>query len=148
MKLDSTDEKIMECLLEDGRMSYREIAERTGVTPPTIKSRIDNLTEEGVIKGFTVTINEEKLVGEGQLVNAIVVVKTGSSDVDRVYDELTASDDAKSVIKTADSKVLVKFAGNHASLRNLLANLPDGIRGYRTIIVTDESKEKPRITPD
>lgn len=146
MDLDSTDEQVLECLLEDGRMSYREIAERTGVTPPTIKSRIDSLEQDGVIKGFTVTIDEEKLVGEGQLVTALVMLRAGASSVDEVYDELTASDKAKAVLKTADSKIVTKFAGRREELKEMLSGLPEGVSGYRTVLVTDESQERPRIS--
>lgn len=146
MELDSTDEQVLDCLLEDGRMSYREIAERTGVTPPTIKSRIDSLKEQGVIKGFTVTIDEEKLVGEGQLVTALVMVETDAASVEEVHDELAGSEKAKAVMKTADSTIVTKFSGRRQELRELLSGLPDAVTGYRTILVTEESQERPRLS--
>ncbi|MBS1263873.1 MAG: putative HTH-type transcriptional regulator [Methanonatronarchaeales archaeon] len=145
MELDRTDIQILRALAEDGRISYREIAEMTGVTPPTVKSRIDSLVEEGVIEGFTVVLDEEALVGEGKVVNAQVEVGCGTESVDDVFSELAESEHAKTVLKTADSKVLVRYTGDSGGLKELLSDIPEGATGYRTVLITEERVRGPRL---
>jgi Lrp/AsnC family transcriptional regulator for asnA, asnC and gidA len=66
-KLDSTDAKLVAALTEDGQQSTGKLAERLGVTGPTIRSRLKNLISSGVarvaalvdpfrVKGLTVAL--------------------------------------------------------------------------------------------
>jgi Lrp/AsnC family transcriptional regulator for asnA, asnC and gidA len=47
---DSIDNKITRLLREDGRMSAGDIAKRLHVTAPTVRSRMKNLEEAGLLK--------------------------------------------------------------------------------------------------
>ncbi len=48
--LDALDNKIIRLLGEDGRMSVGDMAEKLGVTAPTVRSRIKSLEENGMLK--------------------------------------------------------------------------------------------------
>jgi Lrp/AsnC family transcriptional regulator for asnA, asnC and gidA len=48
--LDSMDNEIIRLLTEDGRMPIGDMAARLNVTAPTIRSRIKNLEESGMLK--------------------------------------------------------------------------------------------------
>jgi Lrp/AsnC family transcriptional regulator for asnA, asnC and gidA len=48
--LDSLDNEIIRLLTEDGRMPIGDMAARLNVTAPTIRSRIKNLEESGMLK--------------------------------------------------------------------------------------------------
>jgi Lrp/AsnC family transcriptional regulator for asnA, asnC and gidA len=48
--LDSLDNEIIRLLTEDGRMPIGDMAARLNVTAPTIRSRINNLEESGLLK--------------------------------------------------------------------------------------------------
>ncbi|MBS1263503.1 MAG: putative HTH-type transcriptional regulator [Methanonatronarchaeales archaeon] len=43
MAIDEIDKEILKALIEDGRISYRELAGSIGVTPPTVKRRVDEM---------------------------------------------------------------------------------------------------------
>ena len=58
---DSTEERILGVLEEDAQASYAEIAERAGVSKPTVRKYIDKLEEEGVIVGYTADVDPKKL---------------------------------------------------------------------------------------
>ena len=45
--IDKTDNRIIDLLLEDGRMSYSEIADRVGLSRTAVKNRIDALEKSG-----------------------------------------------------------------------------------------------------
>jgi len=63
MSSDATERRILSALEEDAQASYAEIAERAGVSKPTVRKYIDRLEEEGVIVGYSADVNPKKLSG-------------------------------------------------------------------------------------
>lgn len=61
MKFDDITWLILEALQQDARISYKELAERVGLTPPAIADRIRKLERAGVIDGFEVRLNPDRL---------------------------------------------------------------------------------------
>jgi Lrp/AsnC family transcriptional regulator, leucine-responsive regulatory protein len=60
-RLDRRDSQIIQLLAEHGRMSWRELAERIGLSlTPTLR-RIRRLEEEGIISGYSARIDEQRL---------------------------------------------------------------------------------------
>ena len=57
--LDETDRAIIETLLNNSRMSQREMARHIGVAQGTITNRLRRLEEENVITGYSVNLNAE-----------------------------------------------------------------------------------------
>ena len=66
--MDSTDQKILEILREDGRASFTEVAEKVGVSEGTVRNRVRDLKEKGIIQNFTVEISNQGM-------SAIILVK-------------------------------------------------------------------------
>ena len=52
--MDSTDEKILKILEEDGRISFIEVAEKVDVSEGTVRNRVEKMQENGAIENFTV----------------------------------------------------------------------------------------------
>ncbi|RYG73054.1 Lrp/AsnC family transcriptional regulator [Lentibacillus lipolyticus] len=71
MKIDATDKKLLEELVDDGRVSYVDLAKKTGLSRVAVKDRIENMKESGVIEKFSVVINSEKF---GKTVSAFFEV--------------------------------------------------------------------------
>lgn len=61
MELDDTDLDILRLLQEDSRTSYRNIANKLGLSVGTVHNRIKRLTNEGIIKSFSAILDPEKL---------------------------------------------------------------------------------------
>ena len=55
--MDSIDLKILEELKTDGRKSFNDIALVVGKTEATVRRRVRNLEEEGIIKKYTIEYN-------------------------------------------------------------------------------------------
>ena len=55
--MDSIDLKILEELKADGRKSFNDIASVVGKTEATVRRRVRNLEDEGVIKKYTIEYN-------------------------------------------------------------------------------------------
>jgi Lrp/AsnC family transcriptional regulator for asnA, asnC and gidA len=59
--LDEIDRNILKILQENARTSYREIQDKLGISIGTIHNRISKLKKNGVIEGYTLKLNNEKL---------------------------------------------------------------------------------------
>ena len=75
MELTETDKKILKNLLEDARFSSRQIAKNVGVSVGTVLSRIKKMEEAGLIKGYSVILDHEKIGYELTVVTEITVSK-------------------------------------------------------------------------
>ena len=117
-QLDETDFKILDALLDDARLSSRQIADRVGVSVGTVLSRIKRMENEGIIKGYSAIVDHERLGYELTVVTEITVAKGKLLDVERevakipnvccVYD-VTGLTDAIVVAKFKSRKDLSNF---------------------------------------
>jgi Lrp/AsnC family transcriptional regulator for asnA, asnC and gidA len=64
MHASSTEGRILAALEDDAQASYAEIADRAGVSKPTVRKYIDRLEEEGVIVGYSADVDPKKLAGQ------------------------------------------------------------------------------------
>jgi len=72
MKLDDTDQKLISLLRSNGRLATSKLALHLGVSRTTVQNRINRLTGQGVIKGFTVKLDEFNDLDQ---VRAIIMVE-------------------------------------------------------------------------
>ena len=59
MRISKADELLLSLLREDARASTAEIARRLGLSRTTVQNRITRLEQEGVIRGYTVRVDDE-----------------------------------------------------------------------------------------
>ncbi|KAB1196473.1 MULTISPECIES: HTH-type transcriptional regulator LrpA1 [Haloferax] len=64
METTSTEGRILAVLEEDAKASYAEIADRAGVSKPTVRKYISKLEDDGVIIGYSADIDPKKLAGQ------------------------------------------------------------------------------------
>jgi len=67
--VDVTDYKIIEILLEDGRIPMKELAKRIALSAPAVAERVKRLEEENIITGYKAQINYFKL---GKKINVLI----------------------------------------------------------------------------
>ena len=61
--LDELDQKIIQLLIENARISYSDIGKETGISRVAVKARIQALEKKGVIEEYTTIINPQKISG-------------------------------------------------------------------------------------
>lgn len=61
IELDDINRDLLDLLQTDGRMSYRELGERVGLTAPAVTERIRKLEEQGVIRGYRAVVDYDAL---------------------------------------------------------------------------------------
>ncbi|RLF26288.1 MAG: AsnC family transcriptional regulator [Thermoplasmata archaeon] len=117
-ELDEMDLKILHEYLKDSRASSREISRRLKTTPGTVISRTRRMERLGIIKGYSVKLDYEKLGYEITVVTEFTVSKGKLVDVEKrvaripqtvcVYD-VTGDVDAIVVAKFRSREELSKF---------------------------------------
>ncbi|MGM4983874.1 MULTISPECIES: Lrp/AsnC family transcriptional regulator [Rhizobium] len=60
-EIDQFDQKILDALVEDGRMSITELSERVGLSKTPCQARLKKLIDSGYIDGFKAVLNPIKL---------------------------------------------------------------------------------------
>jgi Lrp/AsnC family leucine-responsive transcriptional regulator len=58
-KLDRIDQKIIEILKADGRISFQRLAEQVHLTPRPCQERVRKLERAGIIRGYSALVEEE-----------------------------------------------------------------------------------------
>ena len=70
--LDAVDRSIIDHLLEDSRLSLKDLALRVNLSAPSVSERLRRLQESGVISAFTVDID---LTALGDVFEAIIRIR-------------------------------------------------------------------------
>ena len=61
--LDALDQKIVQLLIKNARISYSDIGQEVGLSRVAVKARIRALEQRGVIEEYTTIINPQKISG-------------------------------------------------------------------------------------
>lgn len=61
--LDELDQKIIQLLVKNARMSYSDIGDNIGISRVAVKARIQALENKGIIEEYTTIINPQKISG-------------------------------------------------------------------------------------
>jgi DNA-binding Lrp family transcriptional regulator len=118
VKLDEKNRKILEQLLQNSRLSCREIARNLKLSPTSVLLRIKDMERKGIIKGYTTILDHEILGYELTAIIEITVSRGKLLQVERqiakipnvlaVYD-ITGLTDAMVIVKFKTRKELSKF---------------------------------------
>lgn len=74
---DNTDMAILELLRQDSRLQWKEIGEKVHLTGQAVALRIRKLEDMGVLEGYTVRLNMEKL---GRTITGFVTVSMKTAE--------------------------------------------------------------------
>jgi DNA-binding Lrp family transcriptional regulator len=144
VKPDAIDTKILEVLMDDGRASFRQIAQRTSLTTPTVSSRIARMTKAGLIKKFIPILSGDS-VNRG--VTTLLTLKVGSASVQRLAEDLAKMREVEAVYVTTGQSITLKATlSDVQSLQSFLAENVLKRRGVEVTssqIITSTVKEEP-----
>ncbi len=95
--LDEIDKQILRILQKNARTSYREIQEQLGISIGTIHNRISKLKETGVVQGYTLRLNNEKL---GYKLIFLIRINIDGKHTEEILEELKNIPEVCSVFHT------------------------------------------------
>ncbi len=144
LTIDETDAQILELLQEDGRMMFKDISGRVGVSLPTVRKRIERLTDFGIIKKFTVLVDTAKLLGR---LRSLLLIQADPLSVDSISRRLAEMSEIREVYLSAGSyNIVAKVETRDSeSLGRLTTSSLKGVKGIMAIsslIITRAEKEE------
>ncbi|WP_175783060.1 Lrp/AsnC family transcriptional regulator [Burkholderia anthina] len=133
--LDKTDLKILRELAEDGRLSWRELAERIGLSlTPTLR-RVHKLEEQGFIRGYAAQLDERKLIGGLNVFVAVTLENQSESAIKRFEKEIVVAPEVMSCFTmTGDADFILRVVVHDLdSYQNFLTKTLTRIPGVEHI---------------
>ena len=116
--IDDTDRRILAVLLADARTSMRSIAEEVGVALGTVSNRVKRMEEMGVIHGYEVRVDAEKVGWTMTVLCGLRIEKGRLMEVQRRIAEDSRVFGIYDVTGEFDSMVLARV-GDRAHLDDL-----------------------------
>ncbi len=146
MLVDDLDREILKLLSEDARLSYRKISQRTGFSVGTVISRIREMERKGIIKGYSVIFDPEKLGYDIVAIIEIVISKGKLLEVEREIANRTNVYGVYDVTGESDAVVIARFR-NRRELSEFVKSLLGMEYVERTIthVVLSTVKEDLRV---
>ncbi len=148
MELDKFDIAILEALQRDARVSLQELSGQVGLTSSPCWTRIKRMEAAGVIEGYTVRVNAEKL----GLADTVIVQVTLDSHSDEALFEFGRALEAipevlEAFLISGDYDYYIRIAVRDTRdyerlLRERLYKIP-GIRHSRSSFVLRQLKQSP-----
>jgi Lrp/AsnC family transcriptional regulator for asnA, asnC and gidA len=144
--LDKDDLAIIKELQMDGRASYSKLSKKIGMPSSTIHDKVKRLIFNGVIKGYTIIIDKEK-VGLNNV--AIIGVETGAKQFRDVAKSLCEIREIEEVYgTTAEFDLMVKVrASSREELSDALNRIRslDGVDDIYVSSILEVFKEEPTL---
>ena len=143
MTIDDLDKRIMNVLMSDSRLSYRKIAQKTGVSVATIMNRVNRLEKAKVIKGYTAMINYEEL---GYDIDVMISINVSKGKLFQVENKISVDENVLAVYDVTgdfDSVVIAKFK-NRRMLDSYLKKIQtyDFVESTNTVMILNVIKNK------
>jgi len=142
MQLDGLDRKLISELIKDGRASQRQLAKLLDVSQGTITNRLSKLHDEGIIRGYSIDIDPEKV---GWDMTVMVALRIEKGMMINVQQSIAADSRVIAVYDVTgeyDSMVIARVTGRE-DLNDLTKNVLsiEGISRSFTHVVLNTVKE-------
>lgn len=108
-ELKELDLKILDLLLKDSRLSFREMAKELGVSTTTVSSRVKKMIDDSIILGFTAIVDWDKIGFKNSLCIAIQTdPKADQTEVGRKLNEIDSIFMACNIVGDYDFSVYAR----------------------------------------
>ena len=130
--LDALDQKILQLLIQNARMSYSEIGQQVGVSRVAVKMRIQALEQRGIIEQYTTVVNPQKISGA---VSCYFEIETQPETLAQVTELLRQNETVTQIYRvTGKNKLHVHaVAASQEELEQLLHGQMDRLPGIAAI---------------
>ena len=143
MELDATDRALLVLLSNDARVSHRSLARSLGIAQGTVTNRIRRMEEQGVIQGYSVTLDPVQLGWSLTIMAGLRIEKGRMIDVQQKISADPRVFAVYDVTGDWDSIVLARVQ-DRADLDNLTKTVftLDGVSRSYTHVVLNTVKEQ------
>ena len=137
--LDALDQKIVQLLIHNARMSYSDIGESVGISRGAVKARIQSLERRGIIEEYTTIINPQKISGA---VSCYFEIETLPDALSNATEVLSQNQTITQIYRvTGQNKLHVHAVASsneemEALIRNVIDPLPGVVSSSCNIILS------------
>ena len=147
--IDDTDRKIIHVLQKDGRASLRKISEEVGVALGTVSNRVNRTEHSGIITGYSVSLDPEKV---GWSLNVVIGLRIEKGRLIEIQEKISRDYRVCGVYDVTgdyDSMIIAR-AKDREDLDDLIKNVMsvDGIERSLTQLVLNTVKETTTVAPE
>lgn len=134
--LDNLDNKILNVIKDNARLSYSEIGAQVGLSRVAVKARMQALEKKGIIEGYKTKINAES-APEGRRFFLEVVTKP--DQFEQVVDRIATQEVIKRVYAvTGDSRIMAEgYATKRMQYENFTRYLRNNSNGIERAVIAD-----------
>jgi len=142
-ELDEKDQVIVRMLMENGRISFREIARALGISDVAVRKRVLKLERNGVILGYTAVVDPKAL---GYSVVSLTGVDVEPGELLSLARELASRDYVRSAWITAgDHSIMLEiWAGDESEMEEIIREIGQmpGVIRVCPAVVTERLKPR------
>ena len=115
--LDEIDNRIINLLIADARLTYSEIGDKVGISRVAVKKRVAALEEQGIIKGYHADVNPMEAP---KMMTFVAVIKTRADSYDLISDALEQEACVVTLCKMSGDNILhaICVADSMADMNN------------------------------
>lgn len=126
--LDELDQKIVQLLIKNARMSYSEIGQQIGISRVAVKMRVQALEDKGIIEEYTTIINPQKISGA---ISCYFEIETKPEALMEAAEVLKKNDTITQIYRvTGKSRLHVHaVASSHEEMEALVSQTIDKLPG-------------------
>lgn len=126
--IDNLDKRILEIMKKDSRRPFVEVANQLGVSEGTVRSRVHRMSEEGIIRGFTIKTSSKN-------VKALVEIRIDvNTDTDGIARELSGYEGVSEVFEVTGDQDIIVLVDVETSQH--LNDIIEKVRKYENILST------------
>lgn len=147
--MDDIDKKIIKVLEDDARTSLRKISELVDVSLGTVSNRVKRMEKNGIIRGYSVILDPDKI---GWELNVVIGLRIQKGRLIEIQERIAKDSRVHGVYDVTgdfDSMVIAK-AKNRKDLDDLSKNVLsiDGVERSITHLVLNTVKESTASLPE
>ena len=147
--MDAIDVGILNILQQNARTSVKDISEQVSLSAPSVKERINKMTDSGLIKEFTAVL-EPKMLGKNLIAFMFLTLKRPNVN-DKFLNMIETETDVLSCYYlTGDFDYMIQIVTtDSARLEQVLSKIKSTqeVARTRTVIALSTKKEKHSVAP-
>ncbi len=141
--MEDINNKILNILLENSRLSYRQVAKKIGISVATVMNHVRDMEKEGIIRGYSAVIDYDKL---GFDIDVLISIKVMKGKLFQVENKIASSENITAVYDVTgdyDAVVVGKFR-NRRLLDAFLKKIQtyDFVERTNTVMILNVIKDR------
>jgi len=145
--IDEMNRRILRLLRTDGKMSYRDVAQKLKRSPSTVRDRIGRMETEGIILGYVALVNAEQMG-----MNAEAIIFANMEDrvqLEDLHDLRNVEGVLEVLFVTGDKNIMVRMqAPDNREMEDIISDqlIPRGLKDIDLRVIMESVMRFPEVS--